>query len=262
MNLEWQNSNTEIRKSEFKFRELNLDESQKMLNNPKYIVKCKSLEDLQKSYQNKIDGEFEAKKLVEIGKGLFNELRQKYNIETPVEFFIGNNTDNHQVLYIRVDKIDGQDLTKKENLQDINKIVQELYVNISRYYLDKLKNGEFFLTDINGSSQYVYGQKVDEVDKASQIYLVDADIYLDNRSESLLTTVYWLSRHLSSVEYKLRVDSSLPRENIKRFIDEYQTIFPNLDDKNTKRLSEIQRFLSGQGFGDEILPAIPTFEEK
>ena len=260
MSSEWPIQNTEVQESEFKFRELNLDEAREMLDNPIYVTKSKSFEDLQKSYQNKIEGEFKAKELAEIGKGLFDELGQKYNIKTPVEFFVGDNADGQQILYTRVDKVNGQDLAKKENLQDINQLVQELYINISKYYLDKLRSGGFFLTDISGSSQYVYGEKGNE--KESQIYLIDADIYLDNRSESLLTTVYWLSRHLSRVESGLKMNALLARNNIKEFVDEYQTIFPNLDDKNEKRLSEIQKFLSGKGFGDEILPAIPTFEEK
>ncbi len=259
MNLEW-SQNKEIQKTQFKFRELNLHEAREMLNSPNYVVKCKSLEDLQTSYKDKIYGEFEAMDLVETGKRLFDELKQEYSIETPVKFFVGNNADGQQVFYTRVDKISGQDLARKENLQNINKIIQELYVNLSKYYLDKLKNGGFFLTDINGSSQYVYGGKGDQ--KENRIYLVDADIYLDNRPESLLTTTYWLSRHLSDVESKLNADVLSARNNIREFVDNYQSLFPVQAGKDIERLSEIQNFLVGKGFGDEILPAISIFEEK
>lgn len=94
------------------------------------------------------------------------------------------------------------------------------------------------------------------------IYLVDTDIHLDNRPKSLLTVVYWFSIHLFTIENKLKTILPMARNNIKQFIDEYQILFPNLEDKNLRRLLEIQKFLSGKEFGDTILPAIPIFEKK
>lgn len=240
--------------------EIDSRESEEILNNQNYFVKCRSFEDLQEAYRNNIEGKFEASELISIGKKLFKELKINYEVGTPVRFFIGKNEDNKKVFYTRVDKIDGQDLNARESLDDIADKVQELYVDLSNYFIGKLRGEEFFLTDICNLSQYVYGKKLSKTDCENQIYLVDADIYMDNRAKSLLTVVYWLSRYLSAAEQKLRIRNSLARNNIENFIGEYEERFPKLDKKNQQRLSEIKKFLSGEKFGDEILPAIPTFE--
>ncbi len=238
--------------------EINTSEAEEMIADPRYVVKIKSFKELENLYRNKIDGDFEAVELIEMGSRLFDELSQ-YHITIPVEYFLYTDANGQRKYIERVSKIDGKNLEERQSLQDISQSVNELYTNLSNYFLDKLKNGESFLTDINGGSQYVYGSKNNEKD--SKIYLVDADLYLDNRTKHLLTIVYWLARHLFEAEGKCSGTNEVARNNIREFLKIYQETFSDLGSKDMGRIAELEKFLRGEKFGKKILPAIPIFEK-
>lgn len=254
----------EQKQSKASIMEVDSSEISEMIDDLNYTVRCKSFKELEDDYKNKIDGEFSALELSRIAKNLFSELENKYGIKTPVEFFISRDESDKQVLYSKVDIISGSDLSKKDSLKKNNQPIKKLYSSLSQYFLDKLNNGGFFLTDISDASQYVYGEKsveFGENDANEQIYLIDTDIYLDNRRESLMTVVYWLSMHFGMLEYNRNVSVPQVKDNIKKFIKEYQKKFPNMNSKNRKRLEEVEKLLAGSEPGEAIMPAIPTFEE-
>ncbi len=226
-------------------------------NNPNFVVKEIKLKEIESEYNGKLNGDYKATELAELGKELFDELQSRYGVNSPVKFFFGQNKDGETILFSVVDKITSIEPIQEEK-EDVAQKFYQLYESLSRYYLDKLRSGGAFLTDINGSTQYVYGRKLTgKNNNEKEIYLVDTDIYLDDRRKSLLTVVYWLARHNSGID-----KNSQMIENIKTFISEYQKEFTQIDDKDKERLTQLNKFLSGQEFGNEILPAIPTFEEK
>lgn len=218
-----------------------------------FVVREIRLVELENEYRGKLNRDYSAIELAELGKELFAELQDKYGINVPAKFFLSK--DSEQSLFSIVDKIEPVVPTQEENEMIAQKFYQ-LYESLSQYYLDKLRTHEAFLTDVNGITQYVYGMSFAKSNEA-KIYLVDTDIYLDDRTESLLTVVYWLARHVSGIEK----DTQMIR-TIRTFIDEYEKSFIQIDDKNIKRLEQLRKFLLGQYFDDEILPAIPTFEKK
>ena len=73
--------------------------------------------------------------------------------------------------------------------------------------------------------------------------------------------IYWFARHFLAVEDKIGLSVNDIRSNIEQFVLEYQKNYSEMSDKDKKRLEEIKAFLSGKRFGDEILPAIPTFKD-
>ncbi len=234
----------------------NVDQSKilELESNANLVVREVLLEELENEYRGKLNGDYSAVELAELGKELFDELRSEYGIDSPVKFLFSKNRNNEPSLFSIVDKIESVTLGQEEK-DEVSQKFYQLHESISQYYLDKLRNGGAFLTDINGPTQYVYGTKLTKQDGDVNIYLVDTDIYLDNKKESLLTLVYWLARHGSGVEK----DSKMI-ENIRIFMSEYQEKFTQIEDKDKERLIQLKNFLSGQAFGKEILPAIPLFE--
>jgi hypothetical protein len=224
--------------------------------NSNFFVREKKLKELESEYQGKLNKDYNGKELVELGVSLFKELRDDYGIDLPASFFVSKDEDGNSLLYLVVDKIKPV-VIDNEEASAVKERFHQLYKSLSKYYLAKLRNGGSFLTDINGFKQYIYGIKTKEEGNA-KIYLVDPDIYLDDRSKSLLTVVYWFCRH-----YPTSIDkSSEIIENIREFVNEYQKKFQQIDNqKDIDRLEQIKDFLQGRSFGSEILPAIPTFED-
>lgn len=187
-------------------------------------------------------------------------MTSKYGIDVPVDFFVGDGEKKGKVVYSVVPEIRGKDLANRDDLQEIGNPVQDLYAAVSKYYLDKLRNGDFYLVDISGASQYVFGRERSEIDEEEKIYMVDTDILLDNRRKSLPVVVYWMCRHLATMERRLNSKNIQARQNIKEFLGEYGEV-EEAGSKNNDRLLEIKRFLQGKEFGNKIKPAIPLFEE-
>lgn len=232
----------------------NIDQTKisQLKESPHFVTREIRFEELESRYRGKLKREYRAIELAELGKKLFEELRE-YGIDSPVRFFIGKD-DNQQVLFSVVGRIERVVSTQEEKM---NQEFHRLYESLSQYYLDKLRDGEAYLTDINNSEQYVYGKKSSGEEEETKMYLVDTDIYLDDRKEALLTVVYWLVRH----SLRIGRDSKVI-ENIKAFVNEYKEKFTHVKEKDKERLSQLEQFLSGGGFGEEILPAIPIFEEE
>ena len=75
-------------------------------DNSSFVVREIELETLEDRYRGKLNGDFSAVQLAELGKSLFNELCSNYEICSPVKFFFGKNEDGQSVLLSVVDKIE------------------------------------------------------------------------------------------------------------------------------------------------------------
>ncbi len=170
------------------------------------VIREESFEEIKERYSISTDPVFVAN----LGEKLFREVETNYNIKAPVDFFVDKNKDGKDVIYCTTDKIKGVDLEKAEKTPEFLKKLEELYISISRYYLDKLNSKEAHLADLNNMSQYMYGKRKD--DKEPQIYLVDTDLYLNKGDAFLLHNVKWLILHMPK-----RFDEAI--NNIKKILE-------------------------------------------
>lgn len=170
------------------------------------VIRIDSMDDLVERYDNMAD----PKVVIELGKKLFQEIQTNYNIQVPSEIIVDKNEENKDTIYIITDKIDGVSLEKAEETPEFLKKLEDLYVSISKYYLDKLNSEEAHLADLNGTSQYIYGTK--KGNENPEIYLVDTDLYLNKGDVALLHNVKWLIRHMPK-----KFDEAI--ENIRKIIE-------------------------------------------
>lgn len=162
-------------------------------------------------------GEVDPIEAAAMGQSLYRELDQEYGIPTPVDFLVGKDPQNREVVYSIVDKIEGLNLDQAESTQEIAEKVEELYGKIAQYYLDKLSKDEPYLVDIAASTQYVYGhtQTVEE----DRIYLVDTDLFIKDGSYAMYDVVCWFLRHMIPVERKFDLSFTRARMLIRQFVD-------------------------------------------
>jgi len=183
-------------------------------DNPDKIVRMESFDDLEGRYKGQVDPIV----IGELGQKLYGELKDRYEIDAPVEFVAGKDSEDKDVIYGIVDRVIGTDLDKIEVTPELTEEVEKLYERIAQYYLDKFPQEEgLYLADINNASQYVYGKK--KGDESPHIYLVDTDLYIRDGKVALCNVVLWLYRHMSSVEKKYGKKFTRAREIIEQILD-------------------------------------------
>lgn len=223
-------------------------------DDPSKIVRVDSLEELTDRYDNMVD----PIKLVEIGKKLFSEVQTNYNIKVPAEIILDKNAEGKDTVYIITDRVEGDSIERSfdatEKSPDFLEKLEDLYVSISKYYLDKLNSNEPHLADLNGTTQYIYGKR--KGDSKSDIYLVDTDLYLDKGDAALLHNVKWLVRHMP-----IKFEGAV--KNIRKIIE--TPLSNDLSEQDRiiaeKEIKEIIIFLNGlykKGDNYDEVGFIPT----
>lgn len=205
------------------------------------VIRVDSMNDLVERYDNMAN----PKVVIELGKKLFQEIQTNYNIKVPSEIIVDKNQEDKDVVYIVTDKIDGVSLEKAEETLEFLKKLEDLYISISKYYLDKLNSGEAHLADLNGTSQYIYGTKKEN--ENPEIYLVDTDLYLNKGDVALLHNVKWLIRHMPK-----KFDEAI--KNIRKIIETPLSKNLSEEERTTaeKEIKESLNFLNGTfKIGDE-----------
>ena len=183
-------------------------------DNPDKIVRMESFKSLEKRYKGAVD----PVAVAELGQKLYAEFERDYGIVVPVEFVVGKDKSDEDVIYGIADKIDGKDLDKIESIPELTKQVEMLYAKIARYYLDKLPEEDaLYLADINSASQYVYGKR--KGDQEPHIYLVDADLYIRDGKVALYNVILWFFRHMSAVEKKFGKQFVEARATLRQILD-------------------------------------------
>lgn len=221
-------------------------------DNPNKIIRAVSFDELLYEYDNKIT----IPELVETAKKLYKELEEKYEIVAPVDFTTSKDKDGKNVVCSITDKIEGQSLEKVEKSEEFINKVEKLYSSVVKYFLDKFKSGGLYVWDINGESQYIYGKKIG--DKEEQIYLIDTDIRLSKNKNDMYLSVYWLARHMTSLEHRLGVQFQEARNSINEFIN--QPLPKDTDESVHKNIDGIKKILAGEKSDYYPESAIPRFE--
>lgn len=221
-------------------------------DNPNKIIRVESFDELLDKHDNKIA----IPELVETTKKLYKELEEKYGIVAPVDFVLAKDQSEKDVVCSITDNIDGKHFEDVEKTEDFVNNTEKLYGSVSKYFLDKFKEGGLYVWDINGSGQYVYGKKPE--DKVNKIYLIDTDIWLSKNKNDMYLSVYWLARHMSWLEDKLGVKFTEARNNINEFLN--QPIPEGVDDSIEKNIDGIKKIMAGEKSDNNPESAIPRFE--
>lgn len=214
-------------------------------NSPDKIIRVTSFDSLEKRYHGQID----PIALASLGKKLYTELEIKYGIPAPVEYVAGKDKQRRDVIYGITEKVSGKNLIEVEINSEVAAQSEKLYTSLSRYYRDKLAGlpeGEPYLADLNGVSQYVYGTTIHN--KQSKIYLVDTDLYIRNGSVAFYHVVAWFIRHMIFIERKFGKQFEEARKNIKEILS--SPLPEGLSDKEkeetAKAIAEADNFLRGR----------------
>jgi hypothetical protein len=217
-------------------------------NDPSKVVRIESFQSLENKHDLKLSGE----EIKEQGVILFNELVSDYEINVSTRVLSLEKEGEDQCVTI-TDKIEGNNLLESEIDDQFPDKVKALYLSLSRYYIDKYKKGEFYLWDLNSSDQYIYGNKVDQEDK--DIFLIDTDIWFSRSKEGIFLTLYWLVRHMSTVESKLGIKFEEIRENLLLFLESV-----DIEDEYKDMVSSIDDYIKSGVDNFRADSAIPSFE--
>lgn len=230
------------------------DKLYKFENNDDYVIRMTQIRTLENEYGNSFDGkEMTGEEMAVVAKKLFSELEEKYNIKVPINLIIAEDESAYKTVYSIAEKIKGNDLIfHSENIL-LKEKIQELYRILSEYYLDKIVNNGFFLTDLNQKSQYIF--------KDNKMNMIDGDLYFDNRKEILLSVVYWFIRHLNSIKNNWEIDITEIQENLKDIVSEFEKNFEKLDGDNLKMINSIKDFIGNKSnlFKYSVDPKAITF---
>lgn len=221
-------------------------------DNPNKIIRVESSNELLEKHDNKI----EIPELVEVTKKLYKDLEEKYGILAPVDFITSKDSNGKDIVCSITDRIEGKHLSEVNKSEEFLDKTEKLYTSVSKYFLDKFKEGGLYVWDINGESQYIYGKKLG--DKEDKIYLIDTDIWLSKNKDDMYLSVYWLARHMSWLEHNLGVQFQGARNNIIEFIN--QPLPSNTDESVEKNIEEIRKIINGEKSDYEPESAIPRFE--
>lgn len=161
-------------------------------NNPNFVIRFEKMTDIVENPEKIFE-------TIQKGKALLEELNDKYHIPVPVNFVIGKNDKGDAGLYTITSNIDGINTPKDAKNETEKEACQlqykELVSTLIKYYSDKYRNNQPFLTDIYPCDQYKFGKK--EADSHEHLYLIDTDAH--NCSESNRKTF------LERMEYQLKL---------------------------------------------------------
>lgn len=138
------------------------------------VAEGQTLEDLEQS--------------IEDGEALFAEMRDKYGIHVvSMHSMREKNPEGKKAIFTIVDKIDGLNLSKMENLPTESKSeLEALYLSLGRHYEDAWKQKTKFWSDCR-SDQFVYGNKKDEQEK--HFFVVDVDPKFNKEGDNEFDTI-------------------------------------------------------------------------
>ncbi len=128
----------------------------------------------------------------------------KYGINVPAEFVVGEDQNNKPALFMIVDKVIGKNLRELEGSSMTNSLKEELdnlWTNLIGYLIDKMGEEDgLIMCDIFRSNQYMYGKiKGSEEEK---IYLVDMDPIVSFVDDSMIESI---ERNIEDLEMRYNI---------------------------------------------------------
>lgn len=153
-------------------------------------------------------------------KYLFDELREKYAIDAPVEFTVAKDENEQESFYILTHKVDTYDYDQLDDQEkeQARTGIKKIFESLITYYEDKSKGGSTFLQDLPDTEQYVYGS----LDKngVRQWYMIDTDPFFSDGKEGLIDVLDTLRDELDIVEDKFSVDLTSVRTKCEALLNQ------------------------------------------
>lgn len=212
---------------------------------PRKVIRSERFADLREVYGDK----FENEELAILVKDLYRELETRYDISVPAEFVIDTDKEGNEVLASVVDRVEGKNLDEVEYTQELVGKVEKLYTSVAHYLFDKSKTDEYFLTDVNNTTQYMFGVRHGESEPS--IHLIDIDVYFNQGRKKMYLVMEWLCRHMNGAERLCHSEFTAARSYIEQFIKE--PLPENLSDVEKadieNNVANIEAFLNNQKFG-------------
>ncbi|MFA5996882.1 MAG: hypothetical protein WC791_00125 [Candidatus Paceibacterota bacterium] len=228
----------------------------KLAEAPGKIIRAEKFSELNEIYQNR----FGILELAQIAKKLYQELEESYGILVPADFIVGKNEEGEEIIYSVVDKIEGQNFFGVKNNQEIAEKVEAHYATLAKYLLDKSISGGFYLDDIYGPEQYVYGHTAEA--QQNEIYLVDTDIFITDRKAFVYRDFSLLAKYIAGREKYFNSEFNDARRYIAEFAS--KPLMPGLTDGELQsvrwNLEEIKKFLNNENLDTVPSSAITSFE--
>jgi hypothetical protein len=228
---------------------------QALQRDPSKVIRSERFSDLQNMYGDA----FECVELAAIANRLYAELEALYGISVPTNIIVDRDDEGEIVIAQAVDRIDGVSLEQAESTSELAEKVEVLYTSIARYLYEKSNSDDYYLTDLNNPSQYMFGRKPGE--HQARLHLVDTDIYLNKGRERMYLVMEWLARHMSGVERQCGARFDEARQYIQKFVEESK-IARDSDHKVLSvkhNLDNITAYLQGGKFGPPPEKGIPDF---
>lgn len=124
-------------------------------------------------------------------KGLFEGLHREYGINVvSMDAVVGRNEEGKKAIFTIVDKIEGNNLSKIEQLPPSTKEdLDVLFSSLGQHYDDAWRQNGKYWADAN-NNQFVYGHKPGE--KADHFFLVDVDARFFSQHENELFAIEWV----------------------------------------------------------------------
>lgn len=214
-------------------------------NDPTKIVRIEEVKELIEKH----NGYFSGEALLEMAQKSFGELKDNYGIEAPVKFK-KEERGGEDVIYEVVEKITQTSPEEIKDHQEVVKKFEDLYSAITKYYLDKHREGGPYIWDIGNSNQYVYGTKHDSSEE--KFYLVDTDIWFANPLKDMSLVAYWTTRHMLNVERGCGSQFVIAREALRQLLSEFED-----QDEN---VVAAKKLLNGEPSNHNPVSGIPRFE--
>ena len=142
---------------------------------PETIVREMPLDRLEKRYERY---HLQALDIVSLGKRLFKELEDRFDIDVPVKFVVGKDVVDKPVLYSLTDRVYGPDLSAMptKEFADMRDEIDQFFSTVVRYYETKLLSDEWYLQDLYKPNNFAYGPTAN--DSRDRFRFIDPDLYM------------------------------------------------------------------------------------
>lgn len=185
-----------------------------------------------KTETSKTEEEITHERIAGVAKAneLLGELRSRYAIKMPlIGFVVGKDQNGSPAVFTVAERIHGEVLPKKdfspEEISAIAEKLESVYISLLKYFWDKYKTQEPYLSDVARNRQFMYGNT--KHDPQNDIYMVDMDVLPEHNKYLLLGEIRALREEALKMAERLGIDfdefddesarflSSLPSEDQK-----------------------------------------------
>lgn len=162
-----------------------------------------------------------------MGKKLLEELRDKYHFPIPITHIVIGKDEGpylyNPCVYVITEKVEGEKIydaleNREMSQEERGRIIDSLdktFAQFTRYARDKYEHKDFFLWDMGGIRQFMWGTTKEDTEK--NLYMVDTDINYVTREQDMILKYYRFDfSRMMSLENAYHVTLERTREEIAK----------------------------------------------